>query len=207
MASPTDTPPTRSASTRLKFLEAGARVFVEEGYTGTSMELVAKKAGLSRAALYKHFRTKNELFISVAEMLQESAAAASTELATQALEKKSRGSAIVIDVMNARRQRLRELLSSSAHATELMEESSRRCGPLIREHAERFRAALVELLERLASDGRLELSDDMSTAALADMLLASEAGLKSAGPSFLSPDFDKAFSRMAQTLLLGASRP
>ena len=207
MNHPSGTSPERAASTRQKFLEAGARVFVQEGYVRASMELVANSAGLSRAALYKHFRNKGELFTSVAEMLHESAAAASADLARTVSVQDDGAADLIVGFMDARRQRFRELLSSSAYATELMEESSRRCGPLIRQHAERFKSALVALIVTLADTGRLSLRKDISAAALADMLLASEAGLKSSVPTFLSSDFDVAFGRMAHTLLSGASNP
>ena len=42
MNHPSGTSPERAASTRQKFLEAGARVFVQEGYVRASMELVVR---------------------------------------------------------------------------------------------------------------------------------------------------------------------
>lgn len=199
--------PAPASSTRQKFLEAGARVFVREGYVGANMELVAKDAGLSRAALYKHFDNKGDLFASVAEMLQQSAADASAELAAAALADGNAGADAIVDFMSARHRRFRELLQSSAHATELMEESSRRCGQLIRRHAELFRASLVEFTEALITSGRLQLSAGLSAALLADMLLAAEAGLKAGDASFLSAGYESAFDRMARTLLAGATQP
>lgn len=198
--------PDRTVSTRQRFLESGAHVFVREGYVGASMELVARDAGLSRAALYKHFTNKEELFLSVAEMLHESAAAASAERAASALSSNDAGADLIIEYMLARRQRLRELLKASAHATELLEESSRRCGPVIRRHGERFRSELTALIETLADADRLRLRPDMSAATLADMLLAAETGLKSGDAHFLTPDYEIAFARMARTLLAGAAR-
>ena len=198
--------PAPASSTRQRFLEAGARVFVREGYVGANMELVAKDAGLSRAALYKHFDNKGDLFASVAEMLQQSAADASAELAAAALADGNAGANAIVDFMSARHKRFREMLQSSAHATELMEESSRRCGPLIRRHAELFRASLVDFIEALIASKRLRLSAGLSAPLLADMLLAAEAGLKAGDASFLSAGYEAAFDRMAQTLLAGATR-
>lgn len=206
MNRPSGTSPASPPATRQRFLEAGARVFVREGYVGASMELVAKDAGLSRAALYKHFDNKGDLFASVAEMLHQSAADASASLAAARLAEGSTGPEAIIEFMSARHQRFSELLQSSVHATELMEESSRRCGPLIRRHADLFRAALVALIEALAASKRLRLNRGLSAKQLAEMLLAAEAGLKAGDASFLSPGYEAAFNRMARTLISGATQ-
>lgn len=48
----------RSRATRDKLLEATISALVERGYAGTSTTAVAKRAGMSQGALYKHFPTK-----------------------------------------------------------------------------------------------------------------------------------------------------
>ncbi len=207
MTHPAGTAAAGPSSTRQRFLEAGASVFVREGYVGANMELVAGEAGLSRAALYKHFQNKGDLFASVAGMLHESAASASAMRAAAALAEQTGGVDAIVDFMTARHQRFRDLLKSSIHAAELMEESSRRCGPLIRHHATLFRVALVEFIDALSASGRLSLMAEMSGELLADMLLAAEAGLKSGDASFMSAGFEAAFKRMARTLLAGATEP
>lgn len=204
MNRPTLSPAPTEPSTRQRFLEAGARVFVREGYVAASMELVSKEAGLSRAALYKHFENKAELFTSIAEMIHESAAAASAERKAHALAALVEPADAIVHFMAARHQRFRDLLGASTHATELMEESSRRCGPLIRHHAQLFRAALIELIAELVSSGRMPLQKGMSATLLADMLLAAEAGLKAGDASFLSAGYKAAFDQMARTLVAGA---
>jgi AcrR family transcriptional regulator len=58
----------RRAQTRAALLEAAARVFVERGFTGASVEAIATEAGYTRGAFYSNFATKEELF---AALLQE----------------------------------------------------------------------------------------------------------------------------------------
>ncbi|MDR5710505.1 MAG: TetR/AcrR family transcriptional regulator [Armatimonadota bacterium] len=53
--------------TRARILEAARRVFARKGYHGTLMEEVAREAGLSKGALYFHFSSKEELFLSLVE--------------------------------------------------------------------------------------------------------------------------------------------
>ena len=58
----------RQAETRAALLEAGARVFVERGFAGSSVEAIAAAANFTRGAFYSNFESKEELF---AELLQE----------------------------------------------------------------------------------------------------------------------------------------
>jgi TetR/AcrR family transcriptional regulator, mexJK operon transcriptional repressor len=50
---------------RRRILEAAARLFMAEGYGATSMDRVARAAGVSKATLYAHFRAKEQLFTTI----------------------------------------------------------------------------------------------------------------------------------------------
>lgn len=57
-----------SAPTRREILAAARRLFAERGFAETSMRVIAGAAGVSKAALYYHFRDKGQLYqILVAE--------------------------------------------------------------------------------------------------------------------------------------------
>ena len=58
----------QQARTRTELLDAAARVFVERGFLGASVDAITQEAGYSRGAFYSNFRSKEELF---AELLQE----------------------------------------------------------------------------------------------------------------------------------------
>lgn len=51
--------------TRTKILEAARGMFEELGYYGAGLEAVAKKAGVSRQAIYLHFPSKAELLTAL----------------------------------------------------------------------------------------------------------------------------------------------
>ncbi len=53
--------------TKKKILDAAARCFSEGGYAKTTMDKIAEEAGVSKGALYWHFRSKEELFIELKE--------------------------------------------------------------------------------------------------------------------------------------------
>ena len=58
----------RQAQTRQELLDAAARVFVERGFEGASIEAITEEAGYTRGAFYSNFASKAELF---AELLQQ----------------------------------------------------------------------------------------------------------------------------------------
>jgi AcrR family transcriptional regulator len=58
----------RRAQTRAALLDAAARVFVDRGFAGATVEAIAAEAGYTRGAFYSNFATKAELFVA---LLQE----------------------------------------------------------------------------------------------------------------------------------------
>ena len=59
-------------STRERILVSAARLFAEHGFEGASMPAIAKAAGITAAAIYKHFESKGELLLEVVKRSFES---------------------------------------------------------------------------------------------------------------------------------------
>ena len=53
--------------TRSQILAAARQVFAERGVSRTTLEQIAKQAGVTRGAIYWHFRDKPELFFAMRE--------------------------------------------------------------------------------------------------------------------------------------------
>lgn len=59
--------------TRRLILRAAQHAFMEQGYRAVSTRQIAAECGITQPALYRHFATKQELYIAVLlDMLQES---------------------------------------------------------------------------------------------------------------------------------------
>lgn len=52
----------KSEIKRKQILDAATLLFTEQGYSSTSMDLIAKNAGVSKQTVYSHFGNKDELF-------------------------------------------------------------------------------------------------------------------------------------------------
>lgn len=60
----------RTAATRAALVRAGGELFGERGYANVSIEQVVVAAGVTRGALYHHFKDKRELFRAVFEQAE-----------------------------------------------------------------------------------------------------------------------------------------
>ncbi|MGV0714660.1 TetR/AcrR family transcriptional regulator [Mycolicibacterium sp. XJ662] len=52
---------------RHAFLDAAEQLFTERGYGAVSMEAIARQAGFSRTAIYRHFPTRRELLTALVQ--------------------------------------------------------------------------------------------------------------------------------------------
>ncbi len=59
--------PTRRDAKRAKIVAVAKTLFFREGYVGASMAEIAAQVGGSKATLYTHFRSKEELLIAVVQ--------------------------------------------------------------------------------------------------------------------------------------------
>jgi len=53
--------------TRTRLLDSAVEVIREKGFYGTTLEEVARRAGMTRGAIYGNFKDKDELFLAVVE--------------------------------------------------------------------------------------------------------------------------------------------
>ncbi|MEV0266711.1 TetR/AcrR family transcriptional regulator [Streptomyces sp. NPDC050617] len=63
------TPHTRRGDTRQRIQDVALGLFVEQGYEKTSLREIAEALDVTKAALYYHFKTKEDIFVSIFEDL------------------------------------------------------------------------------------------------------------------------------------------
>jgi TetR/AcrR family transcriptional repressor of mexJK operon len=65
--------PNRSARKRKSILDAATEVFLKSGYLGTNMDEIAALSGVSKQTVYKHFSSKEALFIEIVTSMTDDA--------------------------------------------------------------------------------------------------------------------------------------
>ena len=58
-------------NTKERIMETALELFAEKGYLGTSMNDIAKQLGFTKAALYKHYTSKQEILDRIVERMNE----------------------------------------------------------------------------------------------------------------------------------------
>lgn len=57
--------PPETASTRERILDVALDLFIEKGFEGTSLREIAEKLGLTKAALYYHYASKDDILMAL----------------------------------------------------------------------------------------------------------------------------------------------
>ncbi|WP_433451047.1 TetR/AcrR family transcriptional regulator [Streptomyces sp. CA-142005] len=70
----------RSRATRQRLLEAAVACLAEHGWAGSTVAVVAERAGVSRGAAQHHFPTREDLFTAAVEYVAEERSTALREL-------------------------------------------------------------------------------------------------------------------------------
>ena len=58
-----------AVTTKERITEEALTLFAEKGYKGTSVKNIADAVGIKDASLYNHFRSKQEIFNSIVELI------------------------------------------------------------------------------------------------------------------------------------------
>jgi AcrR family transcriptional regulator len=63
--------PTEASSTRERILNVALDLFTEKGFDGASLREIAERLGVTKAAIYYHFASKNDILIALHMRLHE----------------------------------------------------------------------------------------------------------------------------------------
>jgi AcrR family transcriptional regulator len=184
-----------------RILAAAFTCFSRYGYKRVSLGQIAQETGISRAALYLHFRNKEDLFRALARQLLERAHAAAAAAAEQPGPLAARLEAILA----AKFGDVYELLHDSPHAAEILDENSRQCGDLMEEFRRRFLRLLRGALTR--ADARRELrlaAAGLDPAEAAELLADAVKGLERPGQGGITPArFRRRLGRLVHVFVAG----
>jgi len=154
---------TEPANRRAVILRQAARVLLEKGFDGASMEVIAREAGVTKPGLYYHFKSKTELLFAV------------MTFAMDELERETFASLVKTD---SPQEKLRVILQTHARmitcdkdraftllmTTELgaLESEDRR---VVVQRLRSYRMLIQATLQQLSGEGRLRPGVDPEVAA------------------------------------------
>ncbi len=193
---------------RDRILDAAMAVFRRQGFRRSSIEQAAEAAGLTRQALYHHFKSREALFRAVIERLHDGALAA--EIAAANAAEKADGSLadILIAGVTARLRQFIASFDGSPHIEELFSEHLLQARDLYQKYAELYAGHGAAAIERVCRKQRLALVEGMTPQKLAQCLEMAINGVKSAHPGMQPADaFVDALTTMARMLVAGAVTP
>jgi AcrR family transcriptional regulator len=192
---------------RDRILDAAMLVFRRQGFRRSSIEQAAEAAGLTRQALYHHFKSKEALFRAVIERLHENALAAGVATADATENAGGNLADILIAVITARLKQLVAPLESSPHIEELFSEHLLQARDLYQKYAARYAEQLAATIQHVCRRQNLVLKD-MTAPEFARCIEMAFNGTKSAYPAMQPADaFLRDFSVMVRTLVAGAVGP
>ncbi|MDX3728982.1 TetR/AcrR family transcriptional regulator [Streptomyces caniscabiei] len=158
-----------------RILDAALTVFSQYGYAKTTMQDIARAAGMSRAALYLHFSTKEDLFRAGSRRAHSRALAeVDVSLAGQGdvLSRVDAATAAYFGGLMAQ-------ISSSGHGGELLDAGLTITGDIVSQAHAALAARLASALDAAAAAGEVQFSAVGATAEdIARLLLAVTDGLK-----------------------------
>ena len=161
-----------SDARREGLLEAAVGVFARYGFRKTSMDEVARAAGLSRQGLYLHFADKEELFRkAVAYKLSRQLSAAVTALLDETISLEKR----LMEACDAWCGRY--VGATGSDAADLMCASTTLAGATLADYEERFEAALAHAIATSAL-APFCAGAGLPTPGVARAVLATARGLK-----------------------------
>ena len=177
-----------------QILDAALTVFHQYGYGKTTMQDIARAAGMSRAALYLHFATKEDLFRAGARRAHAQALARADDMLAAEGDVVSRIDAAMAAYFGG----LMAQISSSVHGGELFDTSLSVTGDVVAESNE----ALVARIASALGEARLSIVD-ASAEQVARMLLAVANGLQKTSSDPKEPR--ALFFRVVRAAIVGES--
>lgn len=176
---------------QLAILTAAFEVFARYGFRRTSMEDIARAAGMSRAALYLHYRSKEDIFQSLVQIYFDKTCAEVTRILGLGLPPDQALSA----AFAAQGGAVAEALMTSPHGAEFSDARTLVTAEIVRVGEAQLIGIYAGWLEQEARAGRVSLAGFGPAHALAATMLAALNGVKDGAKDY--PGYVAAVARLA----------
>lgn len=189
-----------AAARRAEILEAALRVFGQYGYRRTSVDDIAREAGIAKGTVYLSFTSKEEVFQALARHLSQ-------QMLTGA-EAASRRPGTTADKLAAMHTAwfgaYAETITRSPHAAELLDAKHRLSADLAADGVKRYHRLVRDVLADAATTGELSLeAAGLTTDTAAELLIGAARGLEPSPDSLAA--YRRSLSTLARIMIAGLS--
>ena len=177
--------------------DAASVVFAQYGFRRTTMNDIAKSAGISRPALYLMFENKEDLFQGLAAHRLDQA----IDSALSVLQGSGKIADRFLESLLVFEQIFYEPIADSPHGTELMDISLSLASEIMTKKLTRFHAALTESLSEAEARGQITFArTPMKPRAFVEMLFTALNGVKKRALN--TAEFRKLVRQLTEIFLL-----
>jgi AcrR family transcriptional regulator len=165
---------------RAEILDAALHMFGQYGFRRTSMDDIAREAGIAKGTIYLSFASKEEVFRALAQRLAQQMLAGAEAASRRPGTTTDKLTAMIAAWFGT----YADTISRSPHADELLDAKHRLSADLASDAASRYKQLVRDVITAAAASGELDLESAVLTPdAAAELLIASARGLESSEPS------------------------
>lgn len=192
---------------KLKILQRARKLFGAHGYTPVTITMLADGCGLTRRALYHHFRGKEEIFRAILIYANVEALAEADWAAQKAMARDASALEVVWEWLDARFGTTRRSLGRNPHGEDLNNTAFSLANDIMIEVSHETHARLGALLDQLAERGKLTLKSDFSVAHLAQVISDGARGVNQQRPPVPVAEFANRYRAITEAILFGCCKP
>ncbi len=153
-------------------LEAAWECFATYGYRKTSMDDIARKAGMSRPALYLHYKNKDDIYRSLVGVYYEMTALAVSE----ALNDEGTVQDVLMAAFMAQGGEQMEAMLTSPHGSELLDVTKTAAAEEVAQGEARLAKLYAAWIEKMTDEGKVAAPCDPELTATT--MMAALKGMK-----------------------------
>ena len=170
-------------------LKSAWTAFASYGFRKTSMDDIARGAGMSRPALYLHYRNKEDIFRSLAQFYYDDA----VQSVAEALSGEGPIPDTLARAFAAQGGGIVEAMLTSPHGMELLDTGTTTAPDIAQDGEARLRGLYADWLAAQAEAGRIRLTGPPE--AVAATMTAALKGIKASAPSYA--DYQQRVAQLA----------
>jgi len=197
------------SKTKLKpgpdLMQRVSQAFLDYGYSGLSMVMMARSCGFTQRALYYYFNNKEAAFRAVIQFRNDEGVAAAREAGRSIRAKGGSALDVIAGILDIRYGETRRRVIRSPHTVELNAEAFKRCRDLMIQSAVDFQQELQRLIIDLEKSRLLKLNGQFGAAEIAQALADGGRAVNQALPPIASEDFSGRYRRICEMILYGCA--